>query len=141
MDEPMVEIPSGFDGIHDFPLYHDGAIGSLSSLGDAARYLLMASDIDLACVISADDKAFLTAIGARLVLIVPPDGDGHRGYCDLDMAYSAYFADHRSLAVFLRPDGTLLGSAADLDEIAALVERIRGEIGIAETREKLGSSS
>lgn len=140
MDEPIIEISSGFAAIHDFPLYHDGAIGSLSSLGVVARYLLIASDIDLACVLSAEDEAFLTAIDARLILIVPPDGDGQRGYCDLDMAYSAYFADHRSLAVFLRPDSTLLGSAADLDEIVALVDRIRDEMGIAQRREKLGSS-
>ncbi|MGQ4600598.1 hypothetical protein [Nocardia sp. R6R-6] len=119
--------PAEFTGFYEYPLYHHGEIGTLSAIA-GARYALVAVDIALDRLLPEEDLVFLRDIEASLVSLVPPDGDGQKGYCDLDLAYSAHLADSRRQALALRPDGTVLDSAIHVDDVVALVARIRADI-------------
>ncbi|KUH66710.1 hypothetical protein AU184_19400 [Mycolicibacterium novocastrense] len=113
-----------FSGISEFPLYHNGDIGSLSVLDDSVDVHLIVVDVNPAELLADHESTISGAVRLSTVWIVPPDGDGHNGYCDLDMAYSCYLADHQCVAMAVRHDGKVLGAISELSKLSDLVARV-----------------
>jgi hypothetical protein len=114
-------------GLRGYPIFHRDVHGTFDDIAGPS-YALISIGVDAWSALSADDQAFLGALGTATIRIVPPDDDGSDGYCDLDFAYTAFLAGYRRQAALTRPDGTIYGSVADLADLAELVARLRREL-------------
>jgi 3-(3-hydroxy-phenyl)propionate hydroxylase len=75
-----------------------------------------------------EQRAFLDSIGAKVVKITnDPQG---AGWLDMDRTYESWFTDHEMLkAVISRPDFSVFGGVWDLDDLSALVDDLRAQLG------------
>ncbi|MFJ6953082.1 bifunctional 3-(3-hydroxy-phenyl)propionate/3-hydroxycinnamic acid hydroxylase, partial [Micromonospora aurantiaca] len=109
----------------------DGRAGLFDEVVGTGFVLLCAEDPD--DLLDADARAFLDALGARVVRIVPagapaPGSGAAPTAFDLDDVYLAHLKRYDAVAVLVRPDFYVFGTAADPAAVPALVEDLRRQI-------------
>jgi hypothetical protein len=126
---PRLDVLAGspLPGRDSYPLFHRTVHGTLDDI-IGHSFALISIGVDAGAVLSHADQAFLARLGAVIVRIVPPDGDGADGYCDLDFGYTAFLAGHKRQAALVRPDGTIQGSVDDVADLPDLVASLRAVI-------------
>ncbi|MEU0931392.1 bifunctional 3-(3-hydroxy-phenyl)propionate/3-hydroxycinnamic acid hydroxylase MhpA [Streptomyces malaysiensis] len=92
----------------------------------AGRGFVFLTDQDPAALLDDADREFLADVGTRLVRVVPagaPVGEGE--VADDDGVYLPFLADSSAVALLVRPDFYVFGSAADRVSAAELVGDLR----------------
>ena len=79
--------------------------------------------------LTEENREFLASIGA----VVASVGDEKATVQDEEGTYAGWFAEHGRVAVLARPDFWLFGSAADADDVNALVDDLRTALNSART--------
>lgn len=83
-----------------------------------------------------DQQSYLTGIGAHILLLVPAadltsasssDGSDDRAV-DVDDTYLPHLAAAGHVAVLIRPDHYLFGTAASMNDLPALIDDLRGQM-------------
>ena len=102
-----------------------------------AGFLLVGVE-DPASVLDDGQKAFLNAIGAHVLHLVPAGAEpepsaerrtaGSNRVIDIDGASLAHFATAGHVAALIRPDHYLFGSAHSLAEVPGLVDELRQQL-------------
>jgi 3-(3-hydroxy-phenyl)propionate hydroxylase len=79
--------------------------------------------------LSGDQQAFLESIGTKAVKITSdPYAEG--AWLDLDRTYESWFTDRDMLrAVLVRPDFSVFGGVSSMDDLPALVDDLRTQLG------------
>lgn len=99
-------------------------------------FVLLTTD-DPGPALGEDRWSFLSALGTRVVRVLPPgaardnSGQGLTDVIDVDGFYRAYLAEHDATAVLVRPDYHVFGAANGPEDTAALVDDLRGRLGAA----------
>lgn len=93
---------------------------------------VMVSDIDVAAVLSPEQRGFLTRLGCRVVRL------GH-DVIDDEGVYEAYLRELGAVACLARPDFVLFGAAADATELTALVDELRAGIAWSAARSEVSA--
>lgn len=106
---------------------YEGKIGRLGELVGWGFHLL-AWEADPLEHLSEEQRQFLESIGAKVVKITnDPEGGG---WLDMDRTYESWFTDHEKVrAVISRPDFSVFGGVQVLDELPALVDDLRTQLG------------
>lgn len=92
----------------------------------AGRGFVFLTGQDPAALLDEADREFLAGIGTRLVRVVPagaPVGEGE--VADDDGVYLPFLAESSAVALMVRPDFYVFGSAADRVSVAELVGDLR----------------
>lgn len=77
--------------------------------------------------LNADDRDFLTGIGATLVPLYEHDASPG-GYLDAPHGYLPHMREHGHVAALIRPDFYLFGAATDGPELRELVDQLREQL-------------
>ncbi|WP_435588088.1 bifunctional 3-(3-hydroxy-phenyl)propionate/3-hydroxycinnamic acid hydroxylase [Micromonospora aurantiaca (nom. illeg.)] len=109
----------------------DGRAGLFDEVVGTGFVLLCAEDPD--DLLDADARAFLDALGTRVVQIVPagapvPGSGAAPTAFDLDDVYLPHLKRYDAVAVLVRPDFYVFGTATDPAVVPALVEDLRRQI-------------
>ncbi|MCW2854382.1 MAG: 3-(3-hydroxyphenyl)propionate hydroxylase, partial [Nocardioides sp.] len=104
-----------------------GATGRFDDLVGWGFHLL-AWEADPLEGLDDEQRAFLEAIGAKAVKIT--SNPGEHSWLDLDRTYESWFTDRDMLrAVLVRPDFSVFGGVWSMDELPALVDDLRSQLG------------
>jgi flavoprotein hydroxylase len=109
----------------------DGRAGLFDEVLGTGFALVCAEDPD--DLLDADARAFLDSLDARVVRVVPAGspapgpGTGPTAY-DLDDVYLPVLKRYDAVAVLVRPDFYVFGTAADPAGVPALVEDLRRQV-------------
>jgi 3-(3-hydroxy-phenyl)propionate hydroxylase len=91
-------------------------------------FQLIAWEADPLADLDDEQRAFLDAIGTKAIKVTSNPDDG--GWLDLDRTYESWFTDRDMLrAVLVRPDFSIFGGVWALDELPALVDDLRTQLG------------
>ena len=94
-------------------------------------FVLLSTE-DPAAPLDAADRAFLDDLGARLVRVVPADGETADGVvADVDDVYLPYLAEAGTATVLVRPDFYVYGQAGTAEECRAMVASLRQHVTAA----------
>ena len=88
----------------------------ISTVGDPAQHL------------SADDEAFFTSVGGRIVALGRSADEHADQIIDISGAYAEWFAANTCAVVLTRPDFAMYGTAPNLDGAAQLVRSLRKQL-------------
>lgn len=92
----------------------------------AGRGFVFLSSQDPAALLDDADREFLVGIGVRLVRVVPAGSPVHEDHvADDDGVYLPLLAEFSAVALLVRPDFYVFGSAADRPSVADLVGDLR----------------
>ncbi|MFF9765190.1 hypothetical protein ACF1GT_00905 [Streptomyces sp. NPDC014636] len=93
------------------------------------RGFVIASTTDPRTLLSGHRLAFLDRIGARLLHLVPPGiGTDTEAAVDVDGFYVPHFAEEGQVAVVLRPDHYVFGTATAPDGLGRLVDDLERQL-------------
>lgn len=109
-----------------YAVTHQGRTALLDDLTGGGFTLLTdgAGPLD---ALDADDRDFLTAIGAVLVTLYE-DGPPPEGYLDAPDGYLPHMREHGHVAALVRPDFYLFGTATDGLALRELVAQLREQL-------------
>ncbi len=99
---------------------------------------VLACTEDAHAALDDDDRAFLTAIGAHVLHLLPagsepePGADAGDTAVDVDGVYLAHLAADSQVAALVRPDHYLFGTAASMGELPELVADLRRQLGASQ---------
>ncbi|MFI9756602.1 bifunctional 3-(3-hydroxy-phenyl)propionate/3-hydroxycinnamic acid hydroxylase [Streptomyces sp. NPDC051963] len=96
-------------------------------------FVLLTTD-DPRPALGADRSSFLRALSCHVVRLLPPGAAEDTGQdltdvIDVDGLYRAYLAEHDATAVLVRPDYHVFGAAKGAEDLAALIDELRGRLG------------
>lgn len=110
-----------------------GRTGLFDDIVGTGFTLLCTEDPQL--LLDPADLAFLDALGTRPVRVLPagtaPEKAGEHDVVDIDDVYLPYLAEAAAgtaTGMLVRPDFYLFGTTRDRDDLAALVEDLRGRL-------------
>ncbi len=99
--------------------------------------VIVAASTDPTTVLSGEQQAFLTGIGARMVHLLPAgtptDGLAEHAAVDVDGFYLPHLAGRGHLGVVIRPDHYLFSTATTAGELSAQVDDLRHQLRAAPT--------
>ncbi|MFG2012335.1 bifunctional 3-(3-hydroxy-phenyl)propionate/3-hydroxycinnamic acid hydroxylase [Micromonospora sp. NPDC048868] len=109
----------------------DGRAGLFDEVVGTGFVLVCAEDPD--DLLDADARAFLDSLDARVVRVVPagapaPGPGAAPTAFDLDDVYLSHLKRYDAVAVLVRPDFYVFGTAADPAGVPALVEDLRQQV-------------
>jgi 3-(3-hydroxy-phenyl)propionate hydroxylase len=87
----------------------------------AGRGFALVSTVDVASVLTGEQRRFLDELGCRVVRL-------GTDVIDEDGAHTAYLKDLGAVAYLARPDYVLFGVAGDVGEVSALVDELRADL-------------
>ncbi|WP_446033979.1 bifunctional 3-(3-hydroxy-phenyl)propionate/3-hydroxycinnamic acid hydroxylase MhpA [Streptomyces olivaceus] len=107
--------------------------GAVTGLFDevVGHGFVLLSTADPVPALSDADRAFLTAIGARVVVLAPA-GTSSPDPVDTDGTYYAYLRSVRARALLVRPDHIVFGAARTVSQIPGIIGRLRDLLHLAE---------
>ncbi|MET9328046.1 bifunctional 3-(3-hydroxy-phenyl)propionate/3-hydroxycinnamic acid hydroxylase [Tsukamurella sp. NPDC003166] len=107
---------------------HRGRTGLLDEV--LGTGFLLASIIDARAELSAEQSAFLDALGVRIVRFVASEADVETDddVVDLDDTYLTHMTEVSHLSALVRPDHYLFGVAVDPSEIGRIVDGLRAQL-------------
>ncbi len=106
-------------------------------------FLLVSSE-DPHAALNDEQQAFLDAIGAHVLHVLPADTSGAaatEAAIDLDGALVAYLVDGGHVVALIRPDHYLFGAARSMSELPELVSDLRGQLSITRSADLSPSST
>ena len=118
-------VPAGQLSPHGLVYSREGA-GRFDDVVGLGFVLLLNSDIDPNALSSAN-RAFLAALGARIV-VMSPSVDSEPTVIDLQGKYSAYLAAAGLRALIVRPDFYVFGGASDAKGADRLIDDLRRQM-------------
>ncbi|MFT3873619.1 MAG: bifunctional 3-(3-hydroxy-phenyl)propionate/3-hydroxycinnamic acid hydroxylase [Nocardioides sp.] len=89
-------------------------------------FQLIATEQSVIDALDESNHAFLVSIGATVAVVA--EASSGSPVVDVDGTYATWFAEHGRVAVLARPDFYLYGSAADGDDVNAIVADLRSSI-------------
>lgn len=113
---------------HQARISYRGRTGLLSEV--VGRGFVVASTTDPRAVLSARQLAFLEGVGARLLHVTQPGthADEEVTAIDLDGFYLPHLAEAGQVAVVIRPDHYLFGTATTQDALIRLVDDLEEQL-------------
>ncbi len=107
--------------------------GSVGRFDDVVGwgFHLVAHGVDPATLLDDEQRAFFDAIGGKLVGVSGEEEDGLA--LDITWTYERYFAAEGMAAFIMRPDFYLFGTVASLDEVPAMIDALREQLGVGST--------
>jgi 3-(3-hydroxy-phenyl)propionate hydroxylase len=110
-------------------VHFDGATGRFDDVVGWGFHLV-ARGVDPGTLLDDEQRAFLEQIRGKAIGVTPEDDEPELAL-DITWAYERYF-DKEGIAAFLmRPDFYLFGTVATLDEVPAMVDALRAQLGMA----------
>jgi 3-(3-hydroxy-phenyl)propionate hydroxylase len=91
-------------------------------------FQLLARDVDPGSVLSDEQRAFLDDV--RCIAVSVGANAERAAVVDTTGEYAAFFAEHGVEAILARPDFTVFGGVASLDELPRLVDDLREQLQI-----------
>jgi 3-(3-hydroxy-phenyl)propionate hydroxylase len=91
-------------------------------------FTLLARDGDPLSVLSAEQQAFLEDL--RCIPVTFGERANATVVAELGSEYETFFAENGVSAVLVRPDFTVFGGVASLEELPALVDDLREQLGV-----------